>query len=131
MKPYLNFCIFLHYTNYKYHCKNKNRYYEIMHRCDIKYLYEGTNELVNKYKKYLTCSSCNNSENYCDENFIYCKYCNNYFCNECEYEDLVYTIYNYNVCSCDNYKHTTCDSGHFFCNSCKLSDCHECKKEDL
>jgi hypothetical protein len=108
-----------------------------MHSCDIKYLYEGTKELEKFYENknfdylYLTCSNCNNNEEYFKENFIYCTNCQKYFCNSCNFDDLVYDIYNKKICNCDNYEHITCELGHSFCITCKLPNCYECEQEDL
>ena len=96
--------------------------------CNIRYLIEGTRELVKynneKFGLYITCS-CDNYEEFFHNNFITCANCKKNYCYKCKH-DLIYEIHNYTICCCLNSTkyYNCCD--HYYCDNCKLPDCDEC-----
>ena len=103
-----------------------------MCKCDIKFLYDGTKELLEKQKliktpTFLTCHYCNEKKEYKDENFANCTRCDIFICKECK-PDLVYNVNNYYVCECETEKHYLCGN-HYFCDECKIVNCFKCDEE--
>lgn len=103
--------------------------------CNIRYLIDGTKKLKNWKNDgigdylYMTCSNCQNYEEYFKDNFIECGNCSETYCNNC-YSSLVYEVNTYDICKCnDSFVYHKC-IGHYYCNTCALPDCELCNDDD-
>lgn len=93
-------------------------------QCNDVQLWKGTWELKHYYKQhmfdylYLVCHSCNQSDEYFNDNFVACLDCKKYYCVHCK-PHIIPEDFKCCMCSPSGTEHIQCEiCEYWYCNVC-------------